>query len=450
MIARKERSVKNSSVALLLTTIFFLSGVSVCVGADGPTTAELQREINALKSKIAELETKISAQEKTTAQQDEEISQMRESTTSPALEGVKIGAGATFIIQGSLDANNTTKKNEDVTDGSYSVDLEFEKEFDDWGLGFVHLETGDGTGVEDELEVFSNVNRDAGDSNNRVNLTEVWYEHYLFDKQLTLTAGKIDPTCYVDLNEIANDECAQFLGRIFRNSPTIDFCDNNPGIHCLLTPNQIPWLGLEGQVLDADGDWEDIADNIFTTAQINLKPKFSEGLSGNYRAYGWHKHTNYTKWVDSTQRFEHKYGLGTSIDQQITDIFTVFGRYGWCAPNVYDPGITSSSGANYSLEHTWSAGFQLNGKPWNREQDHFGVAIGMVIPSDKYKNAATGRKADEEGHIEVYYSWSVNQHLALSPDLHIIWNPFGGDHTVNNEERDQTITVVGCRGQVDF
>lgn len=437
------------AIILFLTIAFFLGETPAW--ADEPTNAELLEEIRALKARIAELEAKVSQMESKPEEEaglDTHEAQIEERHIF--FDGLKVNAAVTFVVQGTIDANNTTKKNEDVTDGSYSVDLEFEKEFDDWGLAFVHLETGDGAGVEDELELFSNVNRDADDSNNTVNVTEVWYEHYLFDKQLTLTAGKIDPTCYADQNEIANDECTQFLGRIFRNAPTIDFTDNNAGIHCLLAPNEISWLELEGQVLDGDGSWEDIADNLFTTGQINVKPQIFEGLTGNYRAHGWYKHTNYTKWADATQKHENKYGFGASVDQQVTDIFTVFGRYGWCDPDVYDPGITSSSGANYSLEHTWSAGFRLNGKPWDREQDHLAAAVGWLLPSDKYKDATAGRKADDEGHVEVYYSWNVNEHLTLSPDLQIIWNPFGKDHTVSGEKRDDAITVIGCRGEVDF
>ncbi len=404
-----------------------------------------------VEDEIAELKTRIAQLEKKLTKQDEQMSDLE--GVPPAIEGLNIGAGATFIVQGTVDANRSTNPKEDVTDGSYSVDLEIEKEFGDFGLGFIHLETGDGAGVEDELEVFSNVNRDADDADNGVSLTEVCYEHYFLDNQLTLTAGKIDATCYVDQNEIANDECAQFLGHIFRNAPTIDFPDNNAGIHGLITPQDIPWLEFEAQVMDGVGDWEDILDNIFATYQLNIKPEIFADLSGNYRAYGWYKHTNYTEWAEvdnEFNQFAHKYGFGVSFDQQISDNFTIFTRYSWSNPDVYDPGITSSSGANFSLEYTFSVGLQLSGSPWAREEDHIAVAIGMAIPSDKYKEAQANREADNEGHLELYYAWHVNDHLTLSPDLHVIWNPFGSDYIVNNERRDDTITVIGCRGQVDF
>lgn len=405
-----------------------------------------------VKDELAELKARIAQLEQKLAKQEEKVTELKEEGVS-AWEGLNIGAGATFVVQGTVDANRSTNPKEDATDGSYSVDLEIEKEFGDFGLGFVHLETGDGAGVEDELEVFSNVNRDADDSDNSVSLTEAWYEHYFLDNQFTLTAGKIDSTCYVDQNGIANDEGAQFLGRIFRNAPTIDFPDNNAGLRALIAPASISWLELEAQIMDGAGDWEDIFDNIFTTYQLNIKPEIFAGLSGNYRAYGWYKHTDHTEWAEVDNEFNqsaHKYGFGLSCDQQITDNFTLFTRYGWCNPDVYDSGITSSSSANYSLEHSWSVGAQLNGEVWGRDQDYLGLALGMAVPGDKYKEAGVDRKADNEGHFELYYAWYVNDHLTLSPDLHVIWNPFGSDYIVNNERRDDTITVIGCRAQVDF
>lgn len=435
---------------VVFVIIFVLTFTTdLLAGGNEPTPAELMKEIKALKQRVSYLEEKIALQDEKLQEQQEQVKEALKHTPGEGIQipeaGINIGAGATFVVQGAIDANNTGGKSEDVTDVSYSVDLEIEKEFGDFGLAFIHLETADGAGVEDELQVFSNVNRDADDgADNKVSLTEVWYEHYLFDKQLTLTAGKIDPTCFVDQNEIANDETTQFLGRIFRNAPTIDFTDNNAGIHGLIVPEQLPWVELEGQVLDGDGDWEDVGDDIFTTCQINLKPAFLKDLSGNYRIYGWYKDINYIKWADSGQQFEEKYGFGASADQQLSDIFTVFGRYGWCDPDVY------ASGESFTLEHTWSAGCQLNGKPWGREQDHVALAIGMAMPSDEYKKAGSDLKADDEGHLGVYYSWQVNEHLTLSPDVHIIWNPYGDDHSVSGEKRDDTITVIGCRGQVDF
>ncbi|GAH06397.1 unnamed protein product, partial [marine sediment metagenome] len=207
----------------------------------------------------------------------------------------------------------------------------------------------------------------------------------------------------------------------------------------IFAPAEIKWLEIEAQILDGDDGWEDIADHIFTSIQINIKPKLAEDLAGNYRIYGWFNDTNHTKWSDSGKIHEENYGFGTSIDQQLTDIFTIFGRYSWQEPEVY------AAGADFSLEHSWSTGCQLLGKPWGREDDYIGLAFGMDMPSDDYKKA-TSRKCNDESHFETYYSCRINDNLTLSPDIQIIWDAYGKDVA----GRDDTITVIGCRGQVDF
>jgi hypothetical protein len=149
------------------------------------------------------------------------------------LEGLRTGLGATFVFQATHNANgdSLSKDGEDVTDSSYSVDIEFEKEFGDKAKAFLHLETGDGAGIDNELKTFSSANRDADDLDNSVYLTDAWYEHCFKSIPLILTFGKIDPTVYINNNEYANDETIQFLGSIFRNSPTIEFPDNPAGLH---------------------------------------------------------------------------------------------------------------------------------------------------------------------------------------------------------------------------
>jgi len=415
---------KRFIVIFLLSTLCFLLSASFLYADE---LSEMKAQVKALQARIEALEA---AQEET----EETIENI------PAIaEGLKIGAGATFIVQGTKDANATASKGEDVTDTSYSIDLIFEKEFDDFGMALLQLETGDGAGVEDELTLFSNVNRDTDDSNNSVSVTKAWYEHYLFDKQLAITFGKIDAGDYLDQNKIACDECAQFLGRMFKHASTIQFPDNNAGIHGVFSSDEAPWLEIEAQVLDGDDDWEDIGDEVFASGQVNLRPELIEGRECNYRFYGWYKDTDHIEWRNNTNMQEENYGFGTSIDQEITDVLTLFGRYGWQNPEVY------ASGVDFSLEHSWSAGARIMGSPWDREEDYIGLAVGMEVPSDDYKETQS-RTGDSEGHFEAYYYCQLNDHLSISPDFQLIWDAYGNDVS----DREDTIYVFGSRAQVDF
>lgn len=378
----------------------------------------IRAEIDELKARIVELEDRLVE---------------REEGIFPLLEGISVGAGATFILQGTIDANATGSKGEDVTDGSYSVDIELEKSIGDFATAFLHLEGGWGDGVmgSDELGLFSGVNKDATDGDANMGVAELWYEHNFLDERLVITFGKLDATCYFDANEVANDECTQFLADMFKNSPVLEFpVDNAGGIRMGASPAE--WIEFGAAILEADADWEDVADGVFVMGEVNLKPEFFIGRGGNYRFYGWFNDKDHAKLLDPTKTEEEGYGFGLSFDQELTDIISAFARFGWQDEEVYD------------CDMSWSAGLQVVGEPWNRSDDVLGIAVGQVMPGDDYKKA--GNPSDEEGHFEAYYNIHLNDHLSISPDVQVIWNP-KGDGVAG---RDDTITVLGMRAQIDF
>lgn len=407
-----KRNLRRTAILLLLMIMLGPGDISFA------QEESIRAEIDELKVRIVELEEKL-------AEQKEEI--------FPLMEGIKVGIGATFVVQGTVDANATPSKSEDVTDLSYSADIELEKSIGDFATAFIHLEGGQGDGVmgSDELDLFSGVNKDATAGNANIAVAELWYEHNYLDDRLVLTFGKLDATCYFDTNEIANDECTQFLADMFKNSPVLEFPEDNAGgIRVAASPAE--WIEIGAGVLEADDSWEDIVDNIFAIGEINLKPTFL-GRGGNYRFYGWFNDKDHTKYLDTSKTEEEGYGFGLSFDQELTtDIITAFARFGWRDEEVYDCDIS------------WSVGFQVLGEPWNRPDDVLGLAVGQVMPGDDY--GKVGNPDHDEGHFEAYYNIHLNDHLSLSPDVQVIWNP-KGDGTAG---RDDTITVLGVRAQVDF
>ncbi len=392
-----------------------------CVFAAG-----IEDEIAGLKRRIMSLEQRLADQEKRLDEQSE-LQNIKQ-----ALEGISIGGGATFVVQGTIDANATPSKGDDITDASYSVDLELEKSFDDGSTMFIHLEGGEGAGVmdDDELDLFSGVNADATGGDAKMELAEVWYEKG-FDNDVVLTFGKLDPTCYFDSNAVANDETSQFLSDMFKNSAVLEFPDNGPGIRLGFAPTQTVELGLG--ILDGNGDWEDIGDDIFLISEVGFKPNLL-GREGTYRIYGWVNNTDHTQLLDATKTEEEGYGFGLSFDQELTDILAGFFRFGWQDEEVYD------------CDMSWSTGLQVAGKVWGRDSDVLGLAIGQVMPGGDYADA--GNPDHNEGHFEAYYNIYVNDNFSISPDLQVIWNPKGVGSS--DQGRDDTIVVLGARSQISF
>ncbi len=458
-------SKKKTAVCLLAFLFLFTMTVFADDSLIMDEIRQLKERIAALEKKVQEQNEFIAAQDSTAKAQQQVISdyesnfyqfeeKLKRVPGEPMqlMEGVELGAGATLIVQGATNTNyapdgETLKKNR--TDGSYTADITLAKEFKEFNSrAFLHLEGGQGAGIEDNLALYSNVNRDA-DAYENVRLTEIWYEQGLFKDRVALTFGKLDPTAYFDQSEVANDETTQFLGRMFRNSPVLEFPDNGPGIRVAYLPKD--WIEVGYGLFNTKASWEKINSDLFNIGQITFKTRFFD-LDGNYRLYGWNNNAYHTKWLDDTKTKESSCGFGLSFDQKTNETTTAFLRYGWQNSRVYnpDPVVPASNGQNYSLEHSWSAGLQLEGKPWGRDKDIVAFAIGQVFPSGDYRKAGEtldpARKARAEGHFEAYYKIYVNKHISISPDFQYVWNPFGKDIV----EDTNNIFSGGMRAQVDF
>lgn len=424
----------------------------------------IREEIDQLKTRIHALEDKLVSQEKCMKDQELCISDQQKKIVEyeakfkemderlhrevgpPTIvsEGLRIGVGATMIVQGTNNTNAAEEKKTGRTDASLSEDITISKEFEKLNSeAFIHLEAGQGAGLTNELSLYSNVNADANDEEH-VSVSEIWYEQGLFADKALITFGKLDPTVYFDNNEVANDETTQFLSDMFKTNPAIEFPDNTVALRAAVMP--VDWLELNYGAFNTNGNWDEIADNLFHAGQVTFKTNFFN-LPGNYRFLGWQNRAHHTKWLDMEKQKEHSYGFDLSFDQKVHDIVTLFARYGWQDPKVFNPDIMASGDFNYSLKQSWSAGLQIEGKPWHRENDVLAFAVGQVIPSKDYKRAfAPELNCREEGHFEAYYSIHINDHLSISPDLQYIWNPFGKD--VVDDTSD--IFVGGMRAQVDF
>jgi len=452
-----------------ILVLLFLTGFAFSQSWAGePTTEELLKEIKALKTRVAGLEKRFSRQESKLVEQTKVVRGVKESlikyVPGEGVEieaaGLRIGADATFIFQGTPNANNAGSGEDSILDASYKACVEIEKEFDDWGLAFMELEAGQNDTIESELSLFSNVNAAAADSSGNIAIAKVFYEHYFFDRQLTLTCGKIDALDYMEQNEYRDDDKTQFLTGMFKHSPVIEGpSDNTLGLHALISLEPIQFLEFEGGIYETDADWDDIFDHMFYAAQVNVKPAEllgadAEQWGGNYRFYAWINDRFHEKLIDENDPAtddtkEMSYGFGISCDQMVTDVFGIFGSFAWQRPDILPAGATAATVAdNPTLEWSWSAGAQMAGLYWNREDDVLGFAVGQVFPSEEWDDASSDAYGAGEGHIEAYYKCQLNECLAISPDIQIIWHPNGVRK--ESEGDDDTIFVYGVRAQVDF
>lgn len=422
--------------------------LSVCTPSVSANAQEdLKRELDSLKKRVEQLEEKIKEQEQSAAQTEETQQEHRKELAAirEALKGIEIGFAATGVVQGSVGnhANEgipSDRDRADRVDGSISADLEISKRIGKHGLATVILAGAYGDGLDPRTPSWWGINGDA-EGEQRVYLKELWYEQEFFDGRLCFTVGKIDLTAYADTNEVANDETAQFLSPGFVHSAAIEFPDDNgPGVRVQFIPLELVDISFGWG--EGDADWNDLGQRSFFIAEVGIHPEW-DGLQGNYRLYGWyrrhHHDEGFVSWDDQIKGdsdSKNGWGLGLSLDQAVTPNVTLFGRVGYQDHKVYEFGWA------------WSVGAEVKGGYWGRDDDALGIAYGMAMISDDYRDFKRIVDAEpwftqNESHLELYYRFQLNDHISISPDLQVLWNAQG-------DKRFDLVTVIGVRGTLNF
>jgi carbohydrate-selective porin OprB len=404
------------------------------------TEADYNEVMNELKG-AGSIEQRVQEVEKKTSEVAQHVDKhiIHAEESKPATIGnLSIAGGITMVGQAtSGNDKNTALPNgdepDDVIDGSISADLEVSAKLGDNGEAFLGIEAGNGAGLDgedEEIDSFWTVNADATGDASSLEVTEAWYEHAFMNEMVRFTIGKLDLSNYFDTNEVANDETAQFLSGGFVNDVTIEFPDNSAGLRVTVSPLDMLDVSIGAQ---SDG-WDDIDEENFIIAEVDIKPAFGE-LQGTYRVYVWQNGAHHEDADDAANTEEDGAGWGINLDQQILDFLRVFARIGFRSDDIVE----------YEYDTAWSMGAAVSGSLWGREHDTVGIAYGQALLADHYKDSldAAGTETGNEGHFETYYSLELNEHVTISPDIQVVTNAQGDDAF-------ETVWIGGVRGQFTF
>jgi high affinity Mn2+ porin len=440
---------KNKKTPVGPTFLFkyFLLAVMIsfcCNITDGIAGAndDVMEELKALKTRIEQLEKKLAEQDTKIEQQ---VTKLEEQGTSledlkgiqDALGSLEFSLGATSVIQGTINSDrNSTKApgfagKGDDTDVNYSVDLEITSKIGEHGTALLYLEAGEGEGLNSEAGGLTGVNADAPMDDADVQVSEVWYEHNFMNDTLVATIGKMDVTRWLDGNAVANDECGQFLSDMFVNNITVAWPDYAYGARVSYYAGDM--LEFNTTMVEADSDFEDLFDDNFFMVEAVLKPTLGE-LEGNYRFYAWRNSGEHMKLRDDGRTDKSGEGFGVSFDQQVSENVTGFLRWGVANDDIY------------AVRRSWSLGFQVAGAMWGRDDDMFGLAFGRAETSGSYRQTlrdAGFGTTPAESRLEAYYSYRVNNNLAISPDVQWVDGLAGASNS-------DAVTILGVRAQLDF
>ena len=239
-------------------------------------------------------------------------------------DSVNVTGGITAALQGTSGNDDSTAETKNSTDFSYSLDLNLNSEIAPKHNFFVHIETGEGKGVNDNFATFISPNYDPFNTLNPdtghqdITISQAFYEGFFLEEMLTADIGKMDIHSFSDENNFAGDENSQFMAGLFVRLPGTLFAelddDYSPGIRFFLAPNE--WFEVTYVVASAAND--SVGKDVYHVGQVNIKPNVFD-LEGNYRFYFIRDGRNYTKIDEIDKTATSNFGWGVSFDQLITE-----------------------------------------------------------------------------------------------------------------------------------
>jgi len=244
---------------------------------------------------------------------------------------------------------------------------------------------------------------------NGLNLREAWIMTELADQRLLLTAGRVDLTAFFDHNAAANDESSQFLSDPLVNNPMLGLSENGAGLAAVYDPKN--GFTAKFGYQQSSSSATNLSDSLFYLAEVGkLFNPFRIG-EGNYRV--WYRKDN----SNGVDRKAH----GVSIDQRVSPVLTLFGRYGAAEADTveddkfYSFGLSFQDGLVFNPEDSWGIG---------------------------YTRTELGTE-DEETLMEVYYNINMTERLNLAFHLTHVTEEPAGDENVS-------YFVPGLRLQASF
>ncbi len=261
---------------------------------------------------------------------------------------------------------------------------------------------GSGFGVNDDLD------------NTAIAMTELWWEHLLFDGAVTVTLGKVDQTAFFDANALANDETAQFLATPLVNSPAVAFPDNGPGAVVRIDPCEHFYVQLgvgHSEAVASRASFDTLSrHHLFGAVEVGLKPEFAD-RPGEYRLLLWNTQADGTS----------SRGFSISCDQHVTERVIVFARFSDADHDVVD------------FKRFVSAGCGLVEPIAGRTDDLLAAGFAWADPSDPTRR--------EETILETFYRAQLTESVALTGDVQVVLNPA-------DAVDDESVVVVGFRLQL--
>ncbi|MHC5112918.1 MAG: carbohydrate porin, partial [Planctomycetota bacterium] len=228
---------------------------------------------------------------------------------------------------------------------------------------------------------------------------QLWWEQYLFDDHVRITAGKILANNFYNGNRFQNQN-QFFVNRAFAQNPARKHPSHSLGVNVRMVP--LPNIYLSLGLHDTNGKATTTGltnldkDELFYAAEIGYTPDI-EGLGqGRYRFTYWNMNGG------SASNGESGYGFGFSADQEIGNNLVPFLRYGYQDRELRDTKQYVAGGLGIL-------------SPFGRDDDVFGVGFSWGQPEDRSRR--------DQYVTEMFYRIQVTPKIQLTPGYQVHFDP---------------------------
>ena len=310
---------------------------------------------------------------------------------------VSLGIDAATVVQGAA----RTRGDIGESGNAYalaSADLFFTAKLAQYTVFFADVVALSGSPPDAEIPTLTLLNGYTArlETQNALNLREVWLRTELFGNRLALTAGRLDLTNYFDANAFANDESTQFLSDALVNNQMLGLASNGTGVAAEFDAKT--GIRLKFGLQQSNNNATNLSDSLFTLSEIGYTFTPFALPEGNYRV--WFR-------TDNTATDELRKGLGVSLDQKLTNMVGLFARYG-----------TQETGDGFGDDNFSSGGVGFQNGLVFFPQDSWGIGYARL-------NLSSG---ENEHLAEGYYNFQLTERLRLSFNLtYVLDTPESGD-----------------------
>jgi len=351
-----------------------------------------------------------------------------------------------FFFKGSLThywqgaAGGVRTNNADRITGLYDLDMCYlvaadrcEDNQGDYFLLGLSSQMAFGNGISNsKVDSFFKIN-DGTKGYHDIYVDKAYAEFTAMDRLMTFNVGKIDMKDFFDNNAVANKYRDQFFAAPLVQSGNVPFPSNSLGVRAKCSPSDF-WY-IQAAVADGNANKREMGfrtgfdgeSDMVVMAEVGFRPKLYD-KQGNYRFMLWYEDQN-ADYLDGSGRTKsNDLGYSMSFDQDLTERFTAFLRYGWANDKVN------------KVEDFFSFGGQIKEPIKGRKDDVFAVGYANGLRSPYGLNSQDKRQINL---FETYYSIKVNKNMKISPNLQLIMNPGG-------LKSESPATVLGLRCRIKF